>query len=143
MSIRPEYAQRILDGRKKVELRRRRPNLPTGSRIWIYATLPLGKVVGAAIVDEVVTAEIDVLWKMFRREAGISWREYDQYVRGSSTASAIRLSSVSYLEEEIALDSIRKRIAGFQPPQFFSWLRREDPLLEMLLPAIKSTALPA
>jgi predicted transcriptional regulator len=48
ISIRPGYANAILDGTKTIELRRRVPELVSGTRLWIYATRPTAAVVGVA-----------------------------------------------------------------------------------------------
>ena len=44
ISIKPRHVDNILSGNKTVELRTRSINLPSGSRLWVYTTLPVGKV---------------------------------------------------------------------------------------------------
>jgi predicted transcriptional regulator len=47
LSIKPEYATKIVEGLKKVELRRRFPyGTVTGARLYIYATVPIQAVIG-------------------------------------------------------------------------------------------------
>jgi predicted transcriptional regulator len=55
LSIRPEYAEAILNGTKRVEFRRTRFSRDV-SFIVIYATQPVGKVVGWFEVDGIETS---------------------------------------------------------------------------------------
>ena len=40
MILKPEHVENIVKGFKTVELRTRQINLPAGTKIWIYSTLP-------------------------------------------------------------------------------------------------------
>ena len=42
ISLEPRHAENILEGRKRVELRRRTMNVTIGSTVWMYAKLPVG-----------------------------------------------------------------------------------------------------
>src|SRR6266851_9958504 len=54
ISIKPEYASAILEGRKTVELRRKFPeDVAFGSRLYIYSSSPIQAVVGIASVTRV------------------------------------------------------------------------------------------
>ena len=46
ISIHPDYADAIFAGKKTIELRRRIPEVPSGTRLWIYATRPTGAIIG-------------------------------------------------------------------------------------------------
>ena len=48
ISVKPRYANAILEGIKTVELRRTRPNLPDGSLVILYSSTPTRAVVGWA-----------------------------------------------------------------------------------------------
>ncbi|MDE0040937.1 MAG: ASCH domain-containing protein, partial [Candidatus Poribacteria bacterium] len=63
ISIRPNFAEAILAGKKTVEIRRRIPALQVGTRLWIYATRPLGAIIGTAIVAKIIEGTPTELWK--------------------------------------------------------------------------------
>jgi predicted transcriptional regulator len=46
ISLEPRHAESILEGRKRVELRRRTMNVTIGSTVWMYAKLPVGSIIG-------------------------------------------------------------------------------------------------
>ena len=54
LSIHPEYAEKIFDGTKRVELRRVRPRLQNGDLVIVYVSSPVKAVCGAFRVDNVV-----------------------------------------------------------------------------------------
>jgi predicted transcriptional regulator len=49
ISLEPRHAENLLDGRKRVELRRHAMNVSIGSTVWMYAKLPVGSIIGRAI----------------------------------------------------------------------------------------------
>ena len=63
ISIRPEWTAKILNGKKKLELRKNRPALRTPFKCYIYCTLdglkhPFGKACGGRVVGEFICDEI-------------------------------------------------------------------------------------
>ncbi|SFO06949.1 ASCH domain-containing protein [Amycolatopsis rubida] len=48
MSLRPRFAEAILDGTKTIELRRTRVSAPPGTKLVLYASAPTMAVVGIA-----------------------------------------------------------------------------------------------
>ena len=47
--------------------------------IVVYATKPLGKVVGEFEVDEIIEDTLDILWQETKRYSGISKKFFDEY----------------------------------------------------------------
>jgi predicted transcriptional regulator len=55
LSIRPTYVERILDGRKTIELRRRFPtSAACGSSVLVYSTSPVQSLVATASLESVI-----------------------------------------------------------------------------------------
>ncbi len=50
ISLKPKHANEIFDGGKTVELRKRRPKIKPGTRVWIYATSPIAALWGLRAV---------------------------------------------------------------------------------------------
>ena len=72
LSIKPEYAEKILYGGKKYEFRRTIFKSPSVTKIVIYATSPVRKVIGEFDIDCIISLEIDNLWEKTKHHAGIN-----------------------------------------------------------------------
>lgn len=119
ISIRPHFVGSILSGKKTVELRRRIPKVEVGTRLWIYATKPIGAVVASSIVQRVIAGSPADIWEKVHDLAGLDREAFDGYFAGSARAVALFLTGTRegiplYLED---LRNIRLR---FQPPQVIS-----------------------
>ena len=84
LSIRPEYANKIFEGKKKVELRRVRTRLKTGDLVIVYVSSPEKALVGSLEVERVITVEnlpkeINNLWKQVKEQSGIKRKQFDKY----------------------------------------------------------------
>jgi len=115
-----------LDGRKTVELRRRRLRVENGTRIWIYSKNPTARIEATARVQQIHEGDLEEIWSAFGKAAGISKGEFDRYFTGCSTGCAVVLDSVCALLPALDLSTMRSEVAGFHPPQFFKRLRTEE-----------------
>ena len=121
VSIRPRWAEAIMDGRKTVEYRR---NIPMKTRLqigkmWIYATKPTGMVLGIA--------DVEVWTGMFNDErcakAGcLTVEELREYFKGAEYAFAIKILKVTPFKKPKTLAEIGVRRA----PQSWMYLNRRD-----------------
>ena len=91
LAIKPEYVEKIFDGLKRYEYRRKCPNHPI-SQIVIYETAPVSKVVGKVDVDEMLGTAPHVLYDMTKKFAGISEEDYNDYFKGTNVAYAYSLN---------------------------------------------------
>lgn len=133
-SIKPEFAEEIFSGRKKYEFRRTLCRRPI-SKMYIYATFPVCKIVGYATVTEILSGEPTQLWKAVTQYAGLSKKQFDNYFSQCKVAYAYRLFHPLVYANPIALSSIK--IA--YPPQSFCYLNEEQQAL--LLPFEQSIRL--
>ena len=117
ISIHPHHAQAILDGAKTIELRRRIPTLSVGTRLWIYATRPVGAVIGVATVERIVRGEPEQIWLEFGDQSGIGRDDFDSYFDGSSIAIGLLLVNAQRNAEQVAIEKLRRIREGFHPPQ--------------------------
>lgn len=122
ISLKPRHFENILSGAKTVELRTRSVSLPVGSKLWVYVTLPVGKVKLSAEIEFVDSLPPNEVWAKYGEEICISKEEFDLYTKGRDFVSAIGLGNVRLLSEDICLSTMRKYEKNFQPPQFFSRL---------------------
>jgi predicted transcriptional regulator len=112
----------LLAGTKTVELRRLRPSIAVGSEVLIYASSPRREMVGRGRVVTVESAPHDEIWTRHGRSLGLERHEYDDYLAGTSVATAISVADVERLQPRLTLAELRTRIAGFRPPQSFGYL---------------------
>ncbi|MCG6203063.1 ASCH domain-containing protein [Rhodopseudomonas sp. HC1] len=116
ISIHPGYANAILEGTKTIELRRRIPELATGTRLWIYATRPTAAVVGTATIRDVNRAHPRTIWRKHRDGAGVDHAAFMEYFHGTQEAVAILLAAVRRVGP-ITIEELRQIRDRFHPPQ--------------------------
>ena len=126
LSIRPEHVKRILNGEKKVELRRTRPKLNQGDLVLIYASTPIKALVGAFQVEKVLEDTPSNLWYRVQNSACISREEFDKYYIGTDRGIGIFFNKTCILQSPIALSGLRQCWPNFQPPQIYRYLSAVD-----------------
>jgi len=82
LSIKPEYANKILDGHKHFEFRKSIFKNPLVSKVLIYATMPVGMVIGEFDIEEVLADRPNQVWMMTSEFAGISQLYFNDYFKG-------------------------------------------------------------
>lgn len=132
ISLEERHANRILDGTKTVELRRRTMHVAVGATVWFYVKLPVGSVVGCAKVVALHTLSPRTLWSQFGPVSGLQRQEFFDYFEGLPKAFALGLSEPTRLASPIPLDRLREVSSGFHPPQFFANVASDGPLLRAM-----------
>lgn len=113
MSIRPEYAEAILSGKKTFELRRRKPSFAAGSRVIVYSSSPDRQLLGTFEAGRVHEASPQELWQTVSKTAGVSREKFDAYFEGCALAYAIEVKAPTRLKPS----PLRMR-----PPQSYLFL---------------------
>lgn len=132
ISLEARHAENIFAGRKSVEFRRRSMNVSPGAKLWIYVKLPIGSIVGHAIVGEVYSSSPSALWRRFGSVSGLSKHEFFKYFVGVDQGVALVLERSTRLRSSLPLQALRKLAEGFQPPQFFARLTSQHPLHDVV-----------
>jgi predicted transcriptional regulator len=117
LSIKPEYVKRIFDGKKRYEYRRslfRREDVDT---IIVYATKPVGKVIGEFKIDRILKENPIELWNQTKKYSGILKKDYMEYFREREQAFAIGIKNVYLYDEPLELKDINPNIK-FAPQSF-------------------------
>lgn len=94
LSVKPEYAEKILSGEKIYEFRRRIFKRKDVDILVIYATRPQCRVVAEARIGGIMESTPEDIWKRTNRHGGISHDRFMDYFAGRETAYAIELRSV-------------------------------------------------
>ena len=117
LAIKPEFADKILSTQKKFEFRRIIPRKPI-NKIVIYATRPVGHVVGMVNVCGIISGPPDYVWQITQKNAGITQDFFDSYFYGRNTAYAYKLGKVIRYNTAKSLSDFGLRVA----PQSFVYL---------------------
>jgi len=133
ISLKPQYAEKILQGCKTAELRTRAVNLVAGSRLWIYSTIPRARIEVVTVVVSTHSGTPEEIWKKYSKQICINKNEFDAYVQGYEKVYVILMSCPKRLSPAPDLNYLRSIIGGFHPPQFIKKLSGENPLSKYLL----------
>lgn len=118
ISINPCYVDRILNGKKKFEFRKRVGNRKITSLV-IYCTFPVMKIVGEVEVKSILTLTPKDLWETTKEFSGVEKTFYDKYFYNKSIAYAYELGIVRKYIEPLDLFEFGVRVA----PQSFIYLK--------------------
>lgn len=133
LSIKPQFVEAIFTGRKRFELRRRRPKIGPGTVVYVYCTAPQQAIVGRFTCRRVHAANPRELWARFGPFASVSEEEFLTYFRGVETGCALEVEQVRPWVEPVSLAMLRRAAPHFWPPQFYRRISSRDPLLSSLL----------
>lgn len=140
VSIRPKYVERILSGKKTVELRKLNAKIAPGARVLIYSTSPCCAVVGEARIAFRSQLPIAQLWKHHGCHAAVDREEFDAYYGDADEGIALGLEHVVRYRKPVHLRALRNVAEGFRPPQ--SYMRVSamiEAFLERLVPSVLSS----
>lgn len=120
LSIKPEYVEKILQGEKKFEYRKRLAKEDV-SYIYVYSTAPSMKVVASVHIEGHLSDSPTALWEKTKAAAGISRAKFRDYFRGCETAYAYKLGKVEVFESPKNLSDFGVAVA----PQSFVYIKIE------------------
>jgi len=119
LSLKPRFAEAILAGEKTFEFRRAVFRSPDVTTVVLYASSPTCQVVGEFTIDEVLSLELDALWKSTRKGGWIDRGYFDEYFDGCSTGYALKVKRAKRYAVPLCL---RKDLRIERPPQSFCYL---------------------
>src|SRR6266511_5512245 len=120
ISIAPQYVEAILAGNKTVELRRRRPHMRPGHRLFLYATTPTKQIEGTVIFRGIEVRTVGGLWRQISRDAALARTSFLSYFDKCESAVAIHLAEPQPLAYPLTLQEIRRDSPLFHPPR--TWI---------------------
>lgn len=122
ISIRPQYTEKIIEGKKTVELRRRFPiSARSGTVAYLYSTSPVRALVGRVEIMNVEKLPVATIWRKYRNSALIAKADFDRYFHGVKEGYALEFNKVQALPRQLPLDELRERF-DFEPPQSFLYM---------------------
>jgi predicted transcriptional regulator len=119
LSIKPRFAEKIFAGSKKYEFRRVIFRSKSVSKVIVYASSPIRRIIGEFEVGEILALQKDKLWRKTRGEGGIEKKHFDIYFHGREMAYAIKVSSPRRYSQPVKLSELHSSI---HPPQSFRYI---------------------
>lgn len=119
LSVKPEFAEAILSGIKKVEFRKIIFKKEV-EKVFLYSTSPIKKIVGYFTFDEIVKNSPQKLWEQFGEVGFISEDAFFKYFEDKEDGFSICINST--LKFTYSIDPF-KEIDNFIPPQSFCYYK--------------------
>ncbi len=116
LSIKPEHADKIFAGDKWFEFRKAVHKDASVTTVVVYATKPVGKVIGEFSISDVHRDAPRRLWRKTKRGAGISQGFFDEYFSGREVGFAIEVAEARLYDEP--LDLVHFVPNGYAPQSF-------------------------
>ncbi|MDB9318681.1 DUF3850 domain-containing protein [Nodularia spumigena] len=116
LSIKRIYAERIIDGSKKIELRKRSIGIELGDLILLYETTPDSIIKGGFIADTTISLPVDQMWSKYHHILGVEKEFYDIYFENCEFAYGTFVYQ-SFIFPSISLTQLHELCPRFTPPQ--------------------------
>ncbi len=119
ISIKPEYALKIISGEKTIELRRKFPvDHIQGGIAMIYASSPIKEIIGYAVIQSVEKLSIDKLWKKCGKKACVDKSFFYSYFDGVDAGFALKLEKPVELIEPLNIRRMEEEFLLSAPQSF-------------------------
>lgn len=122
LSIKPEFANKIIAKEKTIELRKVRPHVNAGDYVIIYASSPIKCVIGFGQIKRMIELSPQEMWTNYSSNLGIDKVRYDNYYQYKDKAIGIEFESIKKVQPVITLDKIREVDQTFCPPQSYRYV---------------------
>lgn len=125
LAIKPEFAEKILNGEKKYEFRRQSfQDADQIGLVFLYASSPVKQILGVFTSDRVVEGSPTELWELFGDKSGINERErFMEYFEGVNTGFAIHVDKTHRFSEAIDPRTI---FDEYSSPMSFKYVPEEE-----------------
>lgn len=118
LSIKPQYAEKILRGTKRYEYRRRIFSEIVDT-VLVYATMPEGKIVGHFQLRAILHDSVDSLWVRTKAQSGVTHDVFCQYFSGLREGYALEVLRPTRYDPPI---DPRQVLNTFHAPQSFQYV---------------------
>lgn len=119
LSIKPQFVKEIFNGNKKYEYRKAIFKNKDIKTIVVYATMPIGKLIGEFDIKCILEEHPSELWEKTKKYSGITEEFYEDYFNGRDKAFAIEIKSINKYSEPVCPYSIYD---NFTAPQSFKYV---------------------
>jgi predicted transcriptional regulator len=128
LSVKPRWAESIINGVKKIEVRRKFDSKWEGAIVWIYASDPQREFVGEARISKVFKGNPQNIWDNWRTELGCTQEEFQYYCKGTDMVSALWLDDIRPFKNPILRSQLETLIQeDLNPPVSHLEVRKKSP----------------
>ena len=121
LSIKPKYCEKIINGEKRVEFRKRIFRNADGVEfVYMYATYPIKRIVGVFRIDSIIKGPPIDLWRKFKNLSGISKNEFLKCFGSEKVIFAIKIKDVKSFHPPINPNLL---FPSFTSPRSFQYLK--------------------
>lgn len=106
ISIKPQYVNEILSGRKKYEYRKVKAKKDNVDKMIVYATALIMKVVAEIEILNILEDAPNLVWEHTKKYSGISKSFYDKYYENRDIAIAYQLGKIKKYDEPKELSEL-------------------------------------
>lgn len=118
LSVKPQFVQMMVDGTKKVELRKSFPHNKI-EKVFLYESMPSQIIRYYFIPTEIVRIPKNALWNKVKDICGLSREEFTRYFAGKDVAIGIFFDEVKKIKNTSLID-IR-----MSAPQNYAFLEKK------------------
>lgn len=118
LSIKPDWAEAILNNEKKWEYRKKLPKFSTPYTVLLYATSPKQKIVGEIVVDKIIRDTVETVINMTIEDTPHNSSQIREYFGDRIDAYAMRIKETTKYDKPVELNQ--------HPPMNFMYVEREE-----------------
>ena len=128
MSIKTKYAREIFNATKKYEFRKRSiGNNNINKKIFIYSSGVDKAIIGYIIVDYILNGDLDYILNKTNNNSDIK-----NYFKDINNCYALHIKKSYRLDNPITLNELRKIDKNVVVPQYFRYVKENEPLYILL-----------
>jgi predicted transcriptional regulator len=120
LSIKPKYANAILDRIKLVEFRKIVFKQEIDF-VYIYSSAPEQKIVGFFTIEDIISDTPERLWNKFKRVGHIDEEDFFEYYGDKEIGYSIKIKSVNRFKKSIDPKEV---FDNFVPPQSYMYCEK-------------------
>ena len=126
LSLKPYYADRVFEGLKTVELRRRIASHITNRDVFIYVSSPVMELRGGFRAGDFWYGTPEEIWSKVSEFARVNKQDFDTYFEGQTVAYAFEITEVWASPNPVHLNTLRNHFPNFVVPQSWRYVRNDE-----------------
>ena len=126
LSLKPCYADRVFEGLKTIELRRRITSHIKDCDVFVYVSSPIMALRGGFRVGDFWHDTPEKIWDRVSKLAYVDKQDFDAYFEGQTVAYAFEVTDVWESSKPVNLNTLRSQFPNFVVPQSWRYVRPEE-----------------
>ncbi|MYK22099.1 hypothetical protein F4054_07550 [Candidatus Poribacteria bacterium] len=126
LSLKPCYADRVFEGLKTVELRRRIASHIKDRDVFVYVSSPVMELRGGFRAGDFWHGTPEEIWSKVSELARVDKQDFDTYFEGQTIAYAFEITEVWEAPNPIDLNTLRSQFPNFVVPQSWRYVRNDE-----------------